>query len=393
MVVILQNQPTKLLSNKEKIIVCFLNYMLYYIEKSKNYWGYMKGRGSCMAVTIKDVAKVANVAPSTVSRVIANSPRISEKTKRKVREAMKELGYHPNFIARSLANQSTKVLGVVMPGAVDKTFQNPFFPEVLRGISTAAHHKQYAIQLSTGVTDDEILDGVIQMVQGKRVDGIILLYSKVEDKVLKYLVKNKFPFVVVGKPFTHEEEITHVDNDNYRAAKEATEHLIKLGHHSIAFVGGSVNLVVTIDRLLGYEKAIRNVGIPFKDEYIVHEEFLKEGGQEAIRELLSLDEPPTALVVADDLMALGILNTLHEMGISVPGQISIVSFNNLLLSEVSRPPLTSVDISIYQLGFQATKTLIDIVSDSDEPIKRITIPHKMIVRQTCQQFNKEMVES
>ncbi|MCA1320115.1 LacI family DNA-binding transcriptional regulator [Bacillus tianshenii] len=346
-----------------------------------------------MAVTIKDVAKIANVAPSTVSRVIANSPRISEKTKKRVREAMEELGYHPNFIARSLANQSTQVIGLVMPASADKTFQNPFFPEVLRGISTAAHEKQYALQMSTGVTANEILDGVMQMVQGRRVDGIILLYSAVEDKIIKYLQKECFPFVVIGKPFEQVEEITHVDNDNYRAAKEATEHLIDLGHKRVAFVGGSIQLVVTIDRLLGYEKALRTAEIPYKDEYIIHEEFLKEGGQEAVSELLSLEEPPTALVVADDLMALGILNTLHDMGINVPEQMSIVSFNNVLLAEVARPPLTSVDINIFQLGFQAAKTLIQKVKDPTEPTKRIIIPHGMVKRQTCKEYKCNTVES
>ncbi|WP_078381461.1 LacI family DNA-binding transcriptional regulator [Sutcliffiella halmapala] len=339
-----------------------------------------------MAVTIKDVAKIANVAPSTVSRVIANSPRISEKTKKRVREAMEELGYHPNFIARSLANQSTQVIGLVMPASADKTFQNPFFPEVLRGISTAAHEKQYALQMSTGETEDEIYEGVMQMVQGRRVDGVILLYSAVEDKIIKYLQKENFPFVLIGKPFEQVEEITHVDNDNYRAAREATEHLIELGHKRVAFVGGSIHLVVTIDRLLGYEKALRNAAIPYKDEYIIQEEFLKEGGQGAISELLSLDEPPTALVVADDLMALGILNTLHDMGILVPDQMSIVSFNNVLLAEVARPPLTSVDINIFKLGFQAAKTLIQMVKDPSEPTKRITIPHNMVIRQTCKEF-------
>ncbi|WP_100333891.1 LacI family DNA-binding transcriptional regulator [Bacillus alkalisoli] len=348
-----------------------------------------------MSVTIKDVAKAANVAPSTVSRVIANNPRISEKTKKRVREAMEELGYHPNFIARSLANQSTKVIGLVMPASADKTLQNPFFPEVLRGISTAAHDKQYALQMSTGVSEEEILEGVIQMVQGRRVDGIIMLYSRVEDKVIKYLQNSKFPFVVIGKPFTQVEEITHVDNDNFRGAKEATEHLIKLGHDRIAFVGGSLNLVVTIDRLLGYEKALRNAGIPHRDDYVIHEEFLKEGGQEATSELLSLEQPPTALVVADDLMALGILNKLHDLNISVPEQLSIVSFNNVLLAEVARPPLTSVDINIFQLGFQATKTLIQKMEDPTEPTKRIIIPHKMVVRQTCQQYKtvSTMIES
>ncbi|MGI8386161.1 MULTISPECIES: LacI family DNA-binding transcriptional regulator [unclassified Robertmurraya] len=344
-----------------------------------------------MAVTIKDVAKLAKVAPSTVSRVIANNPRISEKTKKKVREAMDELGYHPNFIARSLASQSTQAIGLVMPSSTDVVFQNPFFPTVLRGLSEGAHEKHYALYMTTGKTDNEILDGVTQMVQGGRVDGVVLLYSKIEDKVLMYLQERGIPFVVIGKPFKHVEEITHVDNDNFRATKEVTEYLIQLGHDHIAFVGGNLNLVVTVERLLGYEKALREAGIPLNDDYIVHEEFLREGGQEAVRELLSLKVPPTALVVADDLMALGVLNTLDELGIKVPEDISIISFNNVLVSEMSRPPLTSVDINIFDLGFEAARSLIQKIENPKEPIKRIIIPHQIVKRFSCSYPNEERV--
>lgn len=344
-----------------------------------------------MAVTIKDVAKLAKVAPSTVSRVIANNPRISEKTKKKVREAMDELGYHPNFIARSLASQSTQAIGLVMPSSTDVVFQNPFFPTVLRGLSEGAHEKHYALYMTTGKTDNEILDGVTQMVQGGRVDGVVLLYSKIEDKVLMYLQERGIPFVVIGKPFKHVEEITHVDNDNFRATKEVTEYLIQLGHDHIAFVGGNLNLVVTVERLLGYEKALREAGIPLNDDYIVHEEFLREGGQEAVRELISLKVPPTALVVADDLMALGVLNTLDELGIKVPEDISIISFNNVLVSEMSRPPLTSVDINIFDLGFEAARSLIQKIENPKEPIKRIIIPHQIVKRFSCSYPNEERV--
>jgi DNA-binding LacI/PurR family transcriptional regulator len=341
-----------------------------------------------MNVTIKDVAKRANVAPSTVSRVIADSPRISEKTKRKVREAMKELGYHPNFIARSLASQSSQVIGLVMPSSADQALQNPFFPEVIRGISKAAHEKKYALQMSTGEREEEIYEGVIEMLQGRRVDGVILLYSRVNDKLMKYLQQNGLPFVVIGKPHQKAEQITHVDNDNYRAAKEATQYLIELGHERIAFVGGNVNYLVTVDRLLGYEEALKEAGLPYRKDYIMHEEFLKEGGQEAMKELLSLAEPPTALVVADDLMALGVLNTLDEMNLRVPDDISIVSFNNTLLSEISRPPLTSVDIHIFQLGYEAAKNLIEKIVNPNEPIKRVIVPHRLVKRFSCDYYQK-----
>ncbi|PLR97659.1 LacI family DNA-binding transcriptional regulator [Bacillus sp. T33-2] len=338
-----------------------------------------------MAVTIKDVAKIAKVAPSTVSRVIANSPRISEKTKERVREVMDQLGYHPNFIARSLASQSTRAIGLVMPSSTDVVFQNPFFPTVLRGLSEGANAKQYALHMTTGKTEAEIFDGVVAMVQGGRVDGVVLLYSKIEDKVLEYLREREFPFVVIGKPFKHVEEITHVDNDNFKASKEVTEYLIGLGHKRIGFIGGSLDLVVTVERLLGYEKALRKAGIHLVDEYIIHDEFLREGGQGAVQELLSLEIPPTAMVVSDDLMALGVLNTLDEMGIAVPADISVVSFNNVLIAEMARPPLTSVDINIFDLGYEAAKSLIQKIENPKEPTKRIIVPFQIVKRYSCQE--------
>lgn len=337
-----------------------------------------------MAVTIKDVAKLANVAPSTVSRVIANNSRISEATKKRVREAMKELGYHPNFNARSLANQSSQAIGVVMPSSGNKAFQNPFFPEVIRGISAKAHENKYALYMTTGTSEQEMYKGVVDMVQGRRVDGIVLLYSRVDDQIMSYLQDNHFPFVVIGKPFRNIEEITHIDNDNFKAAKEATEHLITRNHERIGFVGGNLDLVVTVDRLLGYEKAIRQAGLTYRDDFVVHEEFLEEGGREAINELMSLEEPPTGLVVTDDLMALGILNTLSEMGIHVPGNISIISFNNVMLAEVSTPSLTSVCINIFKLGYEAADCLIEKIKSPDAKPKRVTVPYRLVERNSCQ---------
>ncbi|MDQ0483472.1 LacI family DNA-binding transcriptional regulator [Guptibacillus hwajinpoensis] len=346
-----------------------------------------------MAVTIKDVAKLANVAPSTVSRVIANNPRISEQTKRRVREAMEYLGYHPNYNARSLANKSTQTIGLVMPSSADKVFQNPFFPEVLRGISTKAHEKEYTLYMSTGSKEEDILEGVMGMVHGRRVDGIVMLYSRIDDKIMTFLQEQNFPFTVIGKPFALPDTITHVDNDNYRAAKDVTEHFIEKGHECIAFVGGNLDLVVTVDRLSGYEKALREAGIPHNDDYVVHVEFLKEGGQEAVMELFSLPEPPTALVVVDDLMALGIMSKLDEIGLSVPEDVSIISFNNVMLAEYASPPLTSVDINIFELGYEAVNCLLEKIADPDAENKRVCIPHKVVERWTVRTQTENGIEN
>ncbi|WP_312855551.1 LacI family DNA-binding transcriptional regulator [Mesobacillus zeae] len=334
-------------------------------------------------VTIKDVAKEAGVAPSTVSRVIADSPRISEETKRRVREVMEELGYYPNLQARSLAAKSTKTIGIIMPDSAYHNLQNPFFPEVLRGISKKAHESRYGIYLSTGSSETEIYDEVISMVMGRRVDGIILLYSRINDRTMKYLEKAVFPFTVVGRPSKNEERITYVDNNNVAITKEVTNYLIGLGHEKIAFVGGNLKFVVTVDRLDGYKMALAEAGFPFREEYVVHERFVLEKGKEVTFSLMSLDSPPTAFVAQDDLMAYEMISHLEALNMTVPEDISIVSFNNFSLSEHSKPPLTSVDIGTFRLGYEATQYVIEKIENPDALPKRITIPTRLIERKSC----------
>ncbi|WP_082234674.1 LacI family DNA-binding transcriptional regulator [Halobacillus massiliensis] len=342
-----------------------------------------------MGVTIKDVAKAAGVAPSTVSRVIADSPRISPETKRKVKKLMKQMGYHPNVNARNLASRSTQTLGIVMPFSADKSLQNPFFPEVLRGISSIAHKQNYSISISTGETDQEILDSVERMVYGNRIDGVILLYSQVNDPVFHFLLEKDFPFVIVGKPTERTDEITHVDNDNVKSGSEITKHLIDLGHKRIGFIGGSPDLMVTVDRLKGYQEALKAASLPILEEYKVHAEFLKSGGKEAVHQLFQLSEPPTGLVIADDLMAVGVTHMLEELSLRVPEDVSIVSFNNVYLSEITRPPLTTVDIHIFDIGCQAARCIIEKVKNKDEPAKRMIIPYSVVHRSSAQKIEKQ----
>ncbi|MBM7540993.1 LacI family DNA-binding transcriptional regulator [Amphibacillus cookii] len=339
-----------------------------------------------MAITIKDVAKKANVAPSTVSRVIADNPRISVNTKKRVRKAMKELGYHPNVNARNLAVRSSQSIGVIMPSSAETALQNPFFPEVLRGIGSIAHETEYSLYVSTGGDDRQLFEEVKRMVFGNRVDGIILLYSRANDPIIDFLVEEKFPFVVVGKPYNNESSITYVDNDNVHASMELTNHLIEFGHRQIAFIGGTTDLMVTRERLLGYKQALADANIAFKEKYIVHDEFLRSSGHKAVEQLFALSTPPSAIVIADDMMSLGVINMLEEFGLDCPSDVSITSFNNLYLSELTRPPLTTVDIQIYKLGIQSAKCLIEQLKSKDEPAKRVIVPYAIKYRSSTKKI-------
>ncbi|MFD1849071.1 LacI family DNA-binding transcriptional regulator [Oceanobacillus bengalensis] len=331
-------------------------------------------------VTIKDIAKATGVSPSTVSRVLADNPRISEDTKKKVRKTMRELGYHPNIHARNLVAKSSKAIGVILPSSADKALQNPFFPEVLRGIGSVTHEREYAMVLSSAQNGEEIMSEVRRMVFGRYVDGLILLYSRINDPVTEFLNEQDFPYVIVGKPYENINTVTHVDNDNFTAGKEITKYLIDQGHEYIAFIGGSRELFVTVDREAGYEAALKEAGLPNIEEQKLHTEFLKSGGREAVESILALEKRPTAIVVSDDLISLGVLSRLEQSGVNVPEDISVVSFNNVYLSEITRPALTTIDIHIYELGAQSAKALIEKAENKSEPAKRIIIPHDIIYR-------------
>ncbi|AQQ52076.1 LacI family DNA-binding transcriptional regulator [Planococcus lenghuensis] len=339
-----------------------------------------------MTVTIKDVAKHAQVSPSTVSRVIADNPRISPKTKEKVKEVMESLGYHPNFQARNLVIQKSQTLGIIMENSAALAFQNPFFPEVLRGISAAAHKSQFGLYLSTGATEEEIFEEVVAMTLGKRVDGVILLYSKIGDRVMEYLKNSGVPFSVVGRPYAQAETISYVDNDNVQIAKEVTDYLIGLGHRHIAFVGGTADYVVSLDRLKGYQQALTDAGLPFIQEYIAERNPMQSDEEGAIRRLMELPIRPTAIVTHDDLVAYEVISYLEDMKLSVPEDVSVIGFNNHAISEHLKPPLSSVDISIYELGVQAANLALEKILDETAAVRKVTVPARLIERGSCQQL-------
>lgn len=338
-----------------------------------------------MTVTIKDVAKKANVSPSTVSRVISDSPRISEETKRNVRRVMKELGYHLNYNARVLAQQKTRTIGIVMKKSASDSLHDPFFPEVLRGISAYCNKQDYSITLTTGESEEEIFDDVVNMVRGKRVDGMIVTYSKRDDKVIPYLIESEIPFVLVGSPSKMLDKIIYVDNDNVRAAMDATNYLIELGHQRVGYIGGDLNYEVAIARLKGYQDALMENELPFYEEYTVNP--VGDVDMEGIIEgFMNLDEPPTSLVVTDDLVAMQVLQVCYKKGIRVPDELSIISFNNALIAQISSPALTSVDTQVYLLGHEAAKSLVEEINEPADYKKSIIIPTMIKKRKSCQPF-------
>lgn len=331
-----------------------------------------------MKVTIKDVAKEAGVATSTVSRVLSNSDRISDETKERVNEAIKKLNYIPNVMARGLANSRTNILAVVVPRGAEDLFENQFFIQAMKGISIYAEKRNYYIMYA--FHDDNNSDDIWirRFTDSNLVDGICLLRVRAHDKYVDYLKENNFPFVVIGSP-EETDGVLWVDNDNFKAMYDLVNLLLDRGHKNIGFVGAQKSLNVSIDRLRGYREAITSRGLKVNDNLIyIGSEFNENCGEEGIKEILK-KEAITAVVATDDMIAFGIQNMLKEKSLD---NISVVGFNNVPLSVHRNPPLSSVDINSEKLGYHATKLLIDKINDEDKSKNYYIIDTKLVERES-----------
>lgn len=333
--------------------------------------------------TLADVAKVAGVSTSTVSRVIANNPKISQKTKEKVLKYMDEIGYYPNAIAQSLARSKTENLGIIMPHSENEIFLNPFFPEALRGIVNETSKTNYDILLSTNTKTEEELSIVQKLIRGSKVDGIILMSSKEEDECIDYLKEINFPFVLIGSTHKNGGNINHVDNDNEKASYELAKYLIEIGRKRIAFIGGDEKLIVTKKRIEGYKRALNEMNIPFEKDFLFIGSFNEKTGFKYGDKIAHMKDKPDGLIVTDDLVAFGVLKVFDKLNIRVPEEIAVGSFNNSILSKYSSIPFTSVEVNAFELGEKAIELLIKVIEKGLHGTK-VTIPYKIIKRESTE---------
>lgn len=341
-----------------------------------------------MAVTIKDVAALAGVSPSTVSRVCNDHPAISQETKEKVRRAMAELSYEPSPGAGPPAGQRARLIGLVLPPSSRTAYENPFYLETLRGISQFCNQRQYTAAVVTGQDEEEILRSLQTMRQSGQLEGVILLYSKMGDAIVEYLCETGTLYVVIGKAANQlAGQTICIDNDNLLAGREATDYLWSLGHRKIAYLGCGSGFLFSEDRKSGYQLSLLQHELSPRPEYCLELEEIREDG--ALRALLELEDRPTAVVVSDDIYAVVLERTCMRMGLSVPEDISIISFNNSPFAQITSFQLTTVDINSFQLGFEAASQLINHVENPDLRAAKIIVPHFIVERSSCRRADAE----
>ncbi len=335
-----------------------------------------------MAVTLKDVAALAGVSPSTASRVCKNNPSISRETKEKVRKAMEELGYEPN-ISNAAEDSGKSAIGIILPPSPKESFENAFHLEVIRGISQFCNQHNYMNTIITGQDEEEILRALDNIVKSSQVDGFIVTYSKQVDPITEYLYNEGLLYIVIGKAYCFANQTVYVDNDNVLAAQEATEYLIHLGHKNIAYLGSDSNLMFSADRKSGYQLAHLNAGLTVNPENIIELPFIPEEQIEPLYALLKKKDRPTAILVSDDIFAVALERICVEIGIHIPEDLSIISFNNSLFARLTSPQLTSIDINSVQLGIEAASQVINHIENPNLLATKIIVPHRLIERHSC----------
>ena len=331
-------------------------------------------------LTIKDIAKIANVSNATVSRVINNSPNVKEETKKKVLETIEALDYHPNTLARGMRINKTYTIGLLMA-----TLTNPFYAETAKTIVDTANQCGYTIILCITNNDPKKQKEYIKILQERKVDGFLFASVLTQDKPVKELIKSKIPYMLFNRRFSSNKNINYVVQDNAAGTKMAVEHLMKLGHKRIAFIRGNRNFSTAVERFNGYQQALEENGFDYNEDIIVNGEYDTEKTIKATKALLALPTPPTAIVASNDLMALSAIEVIVSSKLRIPDDIALIGYDDVDMAGHSLIQLTTIAQNKTFMANIATQTLIKIIEDkqhSQQPIQIILKP-QLVIRKTC----------
>jgi DNA-binding LacI/PurR family transcriptional regulator len=329
--------------------------------------GYMQFKGEFSLASIKEVAKAAGVSTATVSRIINNSPSISPETREKTLRVMRELNYVPNSMARGLSNQKAFTVALLVDIEDTKAFSNPFFYEVMHGIETIVYSKGLCLIIANQQTAMKNGNMLEWLIHGKRTQGVILPSSILTASMVKEMKKLRFPFVVIGEPYSASELIDWVDINNSQGGRQAVEHLLAQGYGRIAFLCGSRRETFNRNRIDGYTAALAENGREAPPEYVREGGGTKDDGERMMLELLSLPRRPDAVICSDNILSMGAMKAVRAAGLAIPGDFGLVSFDNYPIAELVEPRLTTVDIDVFEMGVQAANILFKLM---ENPVAR-----------------------
>lgn len=331
------------------------------------------------SLTLESIAELAGVSRSTVSRVVNNHENVRPEVRERVLAVIEETGYQPNQAARSLAGRRTNVIGLVIAEPAQALFSDPFFPQLIQGITQSCNALDLTLSLFLFHTKEEEANLYPKIINNKLFDGLIITGSHVDDPLIPQFVQSTMPFVIVG--YNESPKVNFIDSDNLAGAHTAVTHLIRLGYQKIGHITGHLNNRGAIDRRKGYINALRDRSRTIDESLIEVGDYTEASAYEAMHRLINKNVD--AVFVASDTMAMGALRALREKDIPVPEQVAIVGFDDLPHARLANPPLSTIRQPIRRVGKLAVDTLMDILENGTNPARRIVLPTELIIRDSC----------
>jgi DNA-binding LacI/PurR family transcriptional regulator len=328
--------------------------------------------------TLEEVAARAGVGRGTVSRVINGSPRVSDRTRAAVEQAVADLGYVPNRAARALAGNRADAVALVIPEPETRLFAEPYFSDIIRGVGAELADTDQQLLLTLIRTPKE-RQRLAQYLGAHRVDGVLLVSVHTDDPLPDLLEQIEMPAVLSGRRSARE-SVPYVDSDNVGGARTAVEHLIERGRRRIATITGPLDMYVAQCRLDGYRQALTDAGSPADEDLIAGADFTEDGGRRAMRELLDRGTDPDAVFAASDVMAAGARQVLRESGRRVPGDVALVGFDDSPVARHMDPPLTSVRQPIEEMGRAMARVLLEEIAERSRARPQLVLPTELVVR-------------
>lgn len=338
-------------------------------------------RDSGRRVTLEGVAQAAGVSRATVSRVVNGSPKVSPEARREVEKTIARMGYVPNRAARSLVTRRSDSVGVVIREPASRLFGDPYFPQLLRGISSvlAPRGLQLILLMPQSREEDR---GLEQYLTAGHVDGVLLASLHGDDPLPGRLAAAGTPVVVGGRP-PKGVQVSFVDNDNHGGAVAAVSHLIESGRHTVATISGPLDMEAGVARLLGYREAMQSAGRSLDPSLEAEGDFTQEGGVRAMRALLQRHPELDAVFVASDLMAAGALQVLNATERRVPDDVAIVGFDDSPIALMAVPPLSTVRQSIEEMGREMVRLILESIDERDRAPRQVILATELILRGSC----------
>ncbi|WP_141432109.1 LacI family DNA-binding transcriptional regulator [Bacillus sp. 03113] len=339
-----------------------------------------------MNITIKDVAKRANVSIATVSRVLNGSKPVSLKVKERVLEAIEEMGFNPNPVARSLIMKTSSLIGVLIPD-----IKNSFFANFVSGVEEECFKANYTTLLcnTNGNLDTEL--HYLNLLREKYIDGVIILTSSPNKKQrqVDFFEKHSIPVVYAAHVDKENDHISCINIDDFQAFYDGTKFLIDSGHRLIAMFSGPLSYFDSgYMRYKGYRQALADHGIDYQEKWFFEGEYDIQSGYKRGKELLKQKDKPTAICCVSDMVAIGAIRAAEELGLKVPEDISILGFDDIPIAEAYRPSLTTVRQPIVELGIQSAQMLLQQMQEKDQYVKEVRVlSHEIIVRESCLKLN------